>query len=201
LSDSREAVALARNDRFLVEIVEALSICPFARATRLSGQLAREVVFDDDAATLATRVRAHDTSDAQIVLLIAPDFSGDARAWERRCDEVRRADEAARAPVFAMAPFHPDTPFHTDTPARLVGLFRRTPDPTLQLVRFTALDAARRRAPDGKFFFDGSPASWSRLAERPERGLSEQIAFDNFEHLGNSARELEARLAALRVRS
>jgi len=178
--------------------VEALSICPFARATRLGGQLAREVVFDEDAGALAARVRAHDTSAAQIILLIAPDFAGDARAWERFCDEVRRADEAARAPVFAMAPFHPDTPYHSDTPARLVGLFRRTPDPTLQLVRFTALDAARRRAPDGKFFFDGSPASWSRLAERPERGLSEQIAFENFERLGKTAHELELRLAALR---
>jgi hypothetical protein len=80
-----------------------------------------------------------------------------------------------------------------------VGLFRRAPDPTLQLVRYTALDAARRRAPDGKFFFDGSPASWSRLAERPERGLSEQIAHENFERLAKTAHELALRLAALRA--
>ena len=44
-----EQAALARNDRFLVEVVEGWSLCPFARATRLAGQLAREVVFGEDA--------------------------------------------------------------------------------------------------------------------------------------------------------
>ena len=192
------ARALARNDRFL-ELIEELTICPFARATRTSGKLAREVIDDLGAAAIAACTRTFDAGDAQIVLLIAPGWRGDARAFERLVDDVRRAYEADGAPAFAMAPFHPDTPFATDAPSRLVGLFRRAPDPTLQLVRHSALQAARRHAPDGKFFFDGTAASWEKLAARPERGLSEQIGHDNFTRLRDRADELAARLAALRA--
>jgi hypothetical protein len=196
---SRVEEIFARNDRFLLSVIEALSVCPFARGTRTSGKLAREVIDLDEVADVVARVATHDAGDAEIVLLILPDFDGDAPAFERFVDEVRRADEARRPPPFAMAPFHPETPYHTDTPARLVGLFRRSPDPTIQLVRFTALEAAKRRAPDGKFFFDGSAAAWATLQARPARGLSEQITHDNFDRLRDRADEIAAQLAALRA--
>ena len=194
MEDGRIATALARNDRFLVEIVEGWSLCPYARATRLSEQLAREVMLDAptpaEVAVCAARYEHH---DAQIVLVILPDFAGDPRAFERYTDEVRKLAPGA----FAIAPFHPATAFHTDKPARLVGLFRRAPDPTLQLVRFTALDAVRKRAPGGKFFFDGSAEMWEELKDRPERGLSEIIARDNWERVHERADELATVLAAL----
>jgi len=192
------SAALARNDRFLVEIVEAHGICPFARGTRTSGRLHREVVLSTNVAVLTERVGALDAVEADIALLLLPTFSGDPRALERLITEVRAADETRRPPPFALAPFHPETPFDTTTPSRLVGLFRRSPDPTIQLVRFAALDAARRRAPDGKFFFDGSAAAWAALAARPERGLSEQISHDNFERLREAAPALAQRLHNLR---
>ncbi|MEO6952127.1 MAG: DUF1415 family protein [Polyangia bacterium] len=194
MSDPRVADALARNDRFLVEIVEGWSLCPYARATRLSGQLGREVLLDSpppaEVAVVASRYEHH---AAQIVLVILPDFSGDARAFERFTDECRKLAPDA----FAIAPFHPTTTYHTDTPSRLVGLFRRSPDPTLQLVRFTALDAVRKRAPGGKFFFDGTSESWEAIKDRPERGLSEQIADDNWERTHTRAAELAELLAQL----
>ena len=193
--EQRVAAALARNDRFLVEIVEGWSLCPYARTTRLSEQLGREVLLEApmpaEVAVCASRWERH---SAQIVLVILPDFAGDARAFERYTDECRKLAPAA----FAIAPFHPETAFHTDTPSRLVGLFRRAPDPTLQLVRFSALDAVRKRAPGGKFFFDGSATSWDQLKERPERGLSEQIAHDNWERIHKRTEALAKLLAALR---
>ncbi len=186
-----EAAALARNDRFLVEVVEGWSLCPFARATRLSGQLAREVLLGQAEATqVSERAHRYDDDGAQIVLFILPGWAGNPRAFERFVEEVRRHYEAGAEPAFAMAPFHPDSDFYTDTPSRMVGLFRRAPDPTIQLVRYTALEAARRHAPDGKFFFDGSPESWKAIAARPERGLSAQIACDNYERVGTRAGEL-----------
>ena len=192
---ARVAAALSRNDRFLVEIVEGWSLCPYARATRLSEQLGREVLLDAPSpAEVAVRASSYEHHAAQIVLLILPDFVGDARAFERYADECRKLAPAA----FAIAPFHPQTAFHSDTPSRLVGLFRRAPDPTLQLVRFSALDAVRRRAPGGKFFFDGSAASWDELQGRPERGLSEQIAHDNWERVHERSEELALLLTALR---
>lgn len=197
------AAALARNDRFLVELVEAEGLCPYARATRLSGQLAREVLLGTPSAeALAERVAAHEAEDGgQIVLLILPDFAGEARAFERLCEELRRVDAARRPAVFAMAPFHPGSSYGTESPARLVGLFRRSPDPTIQLVRFSALDAVRRRAPDGKYFFDGSAAAWQAMQERPERGVSEQIAHDNWERCKDRDAELVARAAAIGKRT
>ena len=42
--ESIEAGALARNDRYLREFVEALELCPFARKCRESGRLARRVL-------------------------------------------------------------------------------------------------------------------------------------------------------------
>jgi hypothetical protein len=198
---AREAEALARNDRFLVEVVEGWSLCPFARGTRLSGQLEREVLLGAPSpAEVAARAATHDSGTASIVLLIlpelGPELAEDARAFERFADECRK--HASRC--FAFAPFHPETSFVNDTPSRLVGLFRRTPDPTLQLVRFTALDAARKRAPDGKFYFDGSSTAWEALSARPERGLSEQIAHDNWERAKDRTDELVAVLATLRAR-
>jgi hypothetical protein len=193
----REAQALARNDRFLLEVVEGWSLCPYARGTRLSGQLAREVLLDAPTpAEVAARATTHEGGTASIVLLIFPDLLvDDARAFERFADECRK--HASRC--FAFAPFHPDTSFSNDTPSRLVGLFRRTPDPTLQLVRFAALDAARKRAPDGKFYFDGSSAAWDALSSRPERGLSEQIAHDNWSRAKDRTDELAGVLSGLRT--
>jgi hypothetical protein len=192
------ARALERNDRFLVEVVEAFEVCPFARGTRTSGKLARDVQFVESAAEVAARIAPHDEGEADIVLIILPAFFGDSYAFDRFVEQVRVADAARRQPPFAMAPFHPDTPYYTDKPSRLVGLFRRSPDPTIQLVRYSALESAKRRAPDGKFYFDGSPAAWAAIAARPERGLSDQITHDNFERLRARADELAAKLTALR---
>ncbi len=197
MSDEGEAYFLARNERYLVEIVEAFDVCPYARSTRNNGQLAREVLLGAPSVEeVAARARAHEHGGAPIVLLILPDFAGDATAFERHVDAVRRAERVST--TFAMAPFHPLTSYATDTPSRLVGLFRRSPDPTIQLVRYSALEAVKKRAPDGKFFFDGSAASWAAIAARPERGVSEQITYANFERLRERAADLEAKLASLR---
>ena len=43
----REREALARNDRYLREFVEALNLCPFARRCREEGRLVRRVLLDE----------------------------------------------------------------------------------------------------------------------------------------------------------
>src|SRR5436305_15084994 len=42
-----ERAALARNDRYLQEFVEALNLCPFAKRCREEGRLVRRVILDD----------------------------------------------------------------------------------------------------------------------------------------------------------
>ena len=74
--------------------------------------------------------------------------------------------------------FHPDAPYELATPAQAVGLFRRAPDPTLQLVRQSVLQAVR--GADGKMLFDFSAAAWAALKKREHRlPASERIARDN----------------------
>jgi hypothetical protein len=70
--------------------------------------------------------------------------------------------------------------YSTATPDQLVPLFRRSPDPSLQFIRYAALDAVRSASPSGKFIFDFSARAWAEL-ERRERELpvSDKIARDN----------------------
>jgi hypothetical protein len=59
----------------------------------------------------------------------------------RRADHARRPGAATSppAPSFFIAAFHPAAPVTFSTPPQLVSFVRRTPDPTLQLVRASAL--------------------------------------------------------------
>lgn len=173
------------NERYLVEVVEAFGLCPFARATRLGGGLDRRVMLqvgEEMEPALEALGQMEGAAKTVIGLLIFPRFGGGVDDFERFVGELRRADEArthGKAP-FAMAMFHPDVAFGVESPRRMVTLFRRAPDPTIQLVRFSVLDAAKGAA-SGKFLFDYSAAALAELARRAETvPLSERIAADNF---------------------
>ena len=173
------------NDRYVHEVVEAFDICPYARGARTGGAVERQVLLDEKP-DLAATLCAIDAVDGKsmIALLLFPRVESDASTFDRFVGELRAADSArhdGRAP-FAMAMFHPDAPYGTDSPARLVLFFRRTPDPTIQLVRFSALDAVKGTAPSGgKILFDWTPRGFAELDRRAnELPVSERIARDNF---------------------
>jgi hypothetical protein len=194
------------NDRYVKEVVEAFDICPYARGARTGGAVTRHVLFDDQP-DLSSALHAIDAvagvdtdgnatnGKTMIALLIFPRLDIDPAAFERFVGELRAADaarHAGRAP-FAMAMFHPDAPYGTESPARLVLFFRRSPDPTIQLVRFSALDAVKGTAPSGgKVLFDWSARGFAELDRRAqELPVSDRIARDNFALI---ARETPARL-------
>ena len=170
--DPRATAALARNDAYLHNFVEGHNLCPWARHCREGGRLHRQVVLVTgglqstpawdaavaaaDAAVLAAeRVRA---PDLEVGLLIFPALveglsAGRAAAerWTAFCGAVRAATEARHAatePPFFCVPFHPDFPEDLATPARAVRFMRKSPDPTLQLVRRALLREIRGRTPD-----------------------------------------------------
>ncbi len=72
-------------------------------------------------------------------------------AWEKFAEQVRRSRGG-----FLAAAFHPDYPAPEGgatnggaaAAARLVPFIRRTPDPTLQLVRASLLDGLRGQVSD-----------------------------------------------------
>ena len=149
--------ALRRNDRYLVEFVEALNLCPFAKTCREGGKLHRELLPLEKAeiAPVVERIRAVEAMPAgsvEVALLIFPKLSIEVREFERFVSEVRREHERGRtAPVdfFAVA-FHPQMKQDLANADRAVAFMRRSPDPTIQLVSSAATDRARDNARDPK---------------------------------------------------
>jgi hypothetical protein len=181
MSDGFVEEVLRINERYLVEFVERFGICPFAAATRTGGALHRRVVESAavSAAQLVPLVDEAAATPASIALLILPRYPGSPDALDTLCNELRRLVEARGPAVFALAPFHPDAPYSTASPRQLVLFFRRSPDPTLQLVRFSVLDEARRAAPSGKFLMPFTAQAFRELERRVDRSLSDRIAGDN----------------------
>lgn len=183
-SSQLTAEVLRINLRYLTEVVEAFGLCPFARQVRLGGGLERRVSFDragDAAAAHALVTELGADSRVELGLLIYPMLALDPDAFDRLVQRLRQAnaDRGGERPVFAMAPFHPRAAFSAASPERLVGLFRRAPDPTIQLVRLAALDALRQ---------DGASGELSRriTADNHARFVSEglerfQAVYDDIE--------------------
>lgn len=150
---SAQAVLL-RNEQWLREVVEQFSLCPFAKTCRTSGKLHREVlngpVTDTRLHAALLRLQQTPDDDFEVGLILAPRASADPRRFEQQvrrvADAVERGlkDTGRAASCHAVA-FHPQMPFSEQTPAGLTGLWRRSPHPTVQLVRKSVLDSLRGR--------------------------------------------------------
>jgi hypothetical protein len=194
--ESIEARALARSDRYLREFVEALELCPFARRCRESGRLARHVLRGErpgEATAAALReLEATAEEQVEVALLIYPELEGGVRALEELRDEVRHSLR-----LFHCVAFHPDLPMDLSDENRAVSFLRRSPDPTLQLVRIATLDRVRSGRPGGSTYLDLSQLSPDEAlrTDRPV-SLSDQIAQANLRTLTQHDPATLARLLA-----
>jgi hypothetical protein len=136
--------------RYAVEIVEAHNFCPWAGRARREGQTREEVLFvtgygPDAIASVLSAVRAMEARDeVEIGLLLFPRLRISRLMFESFVSDVRLADDALATParpLFMMAAFHPDAPARVDSEMHTTRFVRRTPDPTIQLVRVRALAA------------------------------------------------------------
>jgi hypothetical protein len=197
--ESIEAGALARNDRYLREFVEALELCPFARRCRETGRLARRVLRGgrpgEATASVVRELEATAEEQVEVALLIYPELEGGVRALEELRDEVRHSLR-----LFHCVAFHPDLPMDLSDENRAVSFLRRSPDPTLQLVRISTLDRVRSGRPAGSVYVDASRLSPEELRNaEPLPSLSDQIAQANFQTLRKrDAARLAALLAGMR---
>jgi environmental stress-induced protein Ves len=213
------AVVHRVHDRFLLEVVESLGLCPFARRSRELGRVHRPLIYEPDAspahvaARLFALVAAH--PDAEIVLFTfigpgpAPRFTR-ARELDDFVKEVRPAYDALGGPTFFMVGFHPKSgePDPGDEAPRptadsLVPALRRTPDPVIQCVRAEVLERVRwqaQQAAHAKMMADAGKLDprLRKLLEhsvQPDSSLSADIARRNFEAVGQG--EARQRLEAL----
>ena len=171
------AEALRVYQRYAVEVIEAFGLCPWAAQARRRGQVRVEVLLGASwtaAQLLPWLDRLALDVHTEIGLLVLPQVGLDALEFEHFAAEVRRAETArGRASTFALADFHPGGVGHTRSPEAIVRLVRRSPDPTLQLVRHTALANVRGPADQGKRFVD--PAELDQHVGRPMQPAAEPL--------------------------
>jgi len=140
--------------RYAVEVVEAFTFCPWARSAREAGRVECRVVLGARPAVealLAEVLSAQARSHIDVTLLVLPECTVDrvelrhlTAALHARYEEASGRGKTA----LAIADFHPTAPLDMSSPDRLVPFIRKSPDPTLQLIRHAALDGARR-GPEG----------------------------------------------------
>ena len=140
------AEALRVNARYVEEVVIGWDLCPWAARAWLDGQVIQRVFTDAalDPAPVAAFIDELDANPrAAIGLAIFPRVTCSIGAWDSFAERVRRARAAH---PFLAAAFHPDSRAPHEAAngaldaARLVPFIRRTPDPTLQLVRASLLE-------------------------------------------------------------
>ncbi len=185
--------ALRSNDRYLLEIIEEYSFCPFARAGRLAGQTARHVVFADSTrADALIELMAEVAADEKQVVaqVIMPFVDVDPDAWIRFCDQVTAAGHARLGgpPVLAFAALHPRLRYGAQNPYAMISLFRRAPDPTLQWVRLDGIASIYEgRDTEERFVDPEDVLAFVRDAPPPRPALYDRVAETNAKmarHLG-----------------
>lgn len=201
--------ALARNDVYLQQFVEAFDLCPFARTCRERGRLFRQVLPGTaDALTQAVHAavleRQVGDPHVEVALLIVPQVGLPPRAFEAWTAQVTSAVAAGlrnrgQRLAFHIVAFHPDLPYLDDDPHRLIGLLRRSPDPTLQLVRTSVLDGVTASAEPVRYVAAEDLAGLDLATlERPP-GLSDRIAQANLRTWRQHGEAMAAVLARSRT--
>lgn len=198
----RESVRLY--ERYQQELVESLNLCPWAKRARLDGNVRIEVSVQRDR-TAEHVFHAIDSwavdTRIEIGLVLFPRLDLDRVDFERFVAELVAADarrhELVSAP-FAFAAFHPQATPDTTKPERLIPFWRRSPDPTLQLVRLSALERVRQADPPGTRFIDPKTFDFSLLKLPKPVSLRQKISQANHETLNQlGLQEVEARIAAI----
>lgn len=222
--DPRIAAALARNDRYVQEFVEAFNLCPYAKRTRETGRLEREVLLEEGGApgtpafqaavsALAgaiERFEALPEAAVDVGLVIFPALApaldegvGGAHAFEQLVSQARERMQQ-RHPngdtPFYCVPFHPGFAEDLTDEHRAVRFIRRSPDPTVQLVRASVLRSVRGAGQTDYVKTAGLSAS-DLLAITAPLPVSDRIAQANLRTLGaQTPGRLRDFLSALRTR-
>jgi hypothetical protein len=135
-------------ERYLVEVVEAWALCPWAYGARQRRELQVEICWGSagNLAEACTRARrALELSTTRVAMIVFPELGGG-----RAAIEALREGVARHVPSAGIASFGPHGCADLSTPAKLIPLLRCSPDPMLQLVPFSVLDDLRqqRATPD-----------------------------------------------------
>ena len=165
-----EREALRVYGRFAVEVIEGYGFCPWAADARQQGHVRRQIVLEvePEVDAVVDHVVAM-AADAQIAigLLIFPQLALDRAPFSRWASTIREGYEQRVGRgngLVAMADFHPNAKADMAAPERLVPFIRRSPDPTIQVVRMSALDEVRMSETHGTAFMDPADIDLAAIA-------------------------------------
>jgi hypothetical protein len=202
----REAIRL--HYRYVVEIVEACGLCPWAERARTQKRLREEVILepgDADAISrsLAALDRWANDGNAEIGFLLFPRSPHGRDAFASFTARLRDADAERHelgAIPFVLAAFHPDSKPDDSDPERMIPFLRRSPDACVQVLRTSVLEKVRSSAPQGTQLIDVAALEALITGHAPPPPLRERIARANLETARRiGIDELRRRLDAIRA--
>ena len=185
VADELEREALRLNRRYVVEVVENYSLCPWAERARREGRVTERVflqgISELHERSLEAIQELSERKEIEIGLFIYP-LANLGRLDFEHFARVLRAEDQAQHEVgevpFAIAAFHPDAQPVLSSAERLIPFLRRTPDPTLQLVRTTTLERTRG-VDEGTSFLDVELVSPFALKAPARPTVRERVAEAN----------------------
>lgn len=185
-ADDRRREVVRIYERYAREVVERFDFCPWAARARREKTARPRVLFQANLADLSESLGAIEEFESvpslAVGLLIYPCVTADRLDFEHFVRLLRHADGARREPgqiPFAMAAFHPHAAPDLSDPDRLVPFIRRSPDPTIQLVRREALESVRGEGAGGTSLVEPWMMSPAGLAVPEKQGVRERIAQNN----------------------
>jgi hypothetical protein len=158
----QERIAVEDTQKWLLEAVVGLNLCPFAKAVVVKDMVRYRVCASSDPADVLAMLREElqhladaDPDLLDTTLLIAPnalpDFL-DFNDFLADCDEVLM--DLGLDGVLQVADFHPYYQFGGTDVDDLENFTNRTPYPTLHLLREVSIDKAVEAYPNASLIFE-----------------------------------------------
>ncbi|MEY4420868.1 MAG: hypothetical protein RLZZ498_1464 [Pseudomonadota bacterium] len=166
-----ERIAIEDTQKWLLEAVVGLNLCPFAKSVVVKDMVRYRVSASSDPADVLALLReelqhlaAADPAVLDTTLLIAPNAMPDFLDFNdflAECDEVLVDLELDG--VLQVADFHPQYQFGGTDVDDIENFTNRTPYPTLHLLREASIDKAVEVYPDAAMIFERNIAVLKKL--------------------------------------
>ena len=190
--------SLEFSKRYIKEVIQLFGLCPYAREEQLARKffLGNSLDFSD----IIEKITELDSDNFEIALFVFPEITLSKTEFESSVRELIAQDSKSRpghSPPFAMAAFHPHMQGLGDSPEKLVQALRRSPDPTIQLVRVSVLEKLRSGEEESTTFIDPMMIDWNAFKRPSKPSLRQKIAQKNFDTILEQRHAYESSLEKL----
>lgn len=182
-----ERIAIEDTQRWLLQAVVGLNLCPFAKAVVTKNLVRYRACLSTEPADVLTLLREElqhlastDESLLDTTLLIAPNLLPDFfsfNAFLSDCDDVLL--DMNLEGVLQFADFHPHYTFAGEDPQGMSHFTNRTPYPTLHLLRESSIDKAVTAYPDAALIYERNMALLEKMGREGWAALGLQARLNS----------------------